>query len=56
MESKQIVIVALLCLSSWSLVIVVVWWFFLNVPWVGLQCATVVFPDHTHLLVFKVYN
>ena len=19
-------------------------------PWVGLQCVTVVFPDHTHLL------
>ena len=24
-------------------------WFFLTVPWVGLQCVIVVFPDHTHL-------
>ena len=23
-------------------------WFFLTVPWVVLQCVTVVFPDHTH--------
>ena len=22
----------------------------LTVPWVGLQCVIVVFPDHTHLL------
>ena len=21
-----------------------------TVPWVGLQCVIVVFPDHTHLL------
>ena len=25
-------------------------WLFLTVPWVGLQCAVVVFPVHTHLL------
>ena len=25
-------------------------WLFLTVPWVGLQCAIVVFADHTHLL------
>ena len=25
-------------------------WLFLAVRWVGLQCVTVVFPDHTHLL------
>ena len=24
-------------------------WLFLAVPWVGLQCVIVVFPDHTHL-------
>ena len=24
-------------------------WFFLTVPWVGLQCETVVFSDHTHI-------
>ena len=31
---------------------VCVLWLFLTVPWVGLQCVIVVFPDHTHLLVF----
>ena len=40
--------VALLCLSSWCLVIVV--WLFLAVPQVCLQFVIVVFPDHTHLL------
>ena len=25
-------------------------WLFLTVPWFGLQCVIVVFPDHTHLL------
>ena len=25
-------------------------WLFLAVPWVGMQCVIVVFPDHTHLL------
>ena len=25
-------------------------WLFLAVLWVGLLCAIVVFPDHTHLL------
>ena len=23
-------------------------WLFLTVPWVGLQCVIVIFPDHTH--------
>ena len=41
-------LVALLCLSSWCLVIAV--WVFLMVPWVCLQFVIVVFPDHTHLL------
>ena len=41
-------LVALLSLSSWSLVIVV--WLFLAVPSVCLQFVIVVFPDHTHLL------
>ena len=40
--------VALLCLSSWCLVIVV--WLFLTVPQVCLQFVIVVFPDHTHFL------
>ena len=39
-------LVALLCLSSWCLVMVV--WLFLTVPWVCLQFVIVVFPDHTH--------
>ena len=26
------------------------------VPWVGLQCVIVGFPDHTHFLVKKVAN
>ena len=28
-------------------------WLFLTVPRVGLQCAIVVFPDHTHLFFFS---
>ena len=27
-------------------------WLFLTVPWVGLQCVVVVYPDHTYLLDF----
>ena len=41
---------ALLCLSSWCLVIVV--WLFLMMPRVCLQFVIVVFPDHTYLLFF----
>ena len=26
-------------------------WLFLTVPWVGVQCVIVVFPDHTHFLL-----
>ena len=40
-------LIALLCLSSCCLVIVV--WLFLTVPQVCLQFVIVVFPDHTHL-------
>ena len=29
---------------------VVVLWLFLTVPWDGLQCVIVVFPDHAYLL------
>ena len=46
MEKRELV--ALLCLSSWCIVIVV--WFFLAMQWVCLQFVIVVFPDHTHLL------
>ena len=45
--------VALLCLSSWYLVIVM--WLFLAVPWVCLQFVIVVFPDHTHYM-FTIFG
>ena len=45
-------LVALLCLSSWCLVIDV--WLFLAVPQLCLQFVIVVFPDHTPLLYFKL--
>ena len=48
-------LVALLCLSSWCLVIVV--WLFRTMPRVCLQFVIVLFPDHTHLLFFVItYN
>ena len=43
-------LVDLLLLSYGCLVTVNVLWLFLSVPWVGLQCVIVVFPDHTHFL------
>ena len=30
-------------------------WLFIAVPWVCLQFAIVVFPDHTHLLFYIIY-
>ena len=45
-------LVALLCLSSWCLVIVA--WLFLTMPLVYLQFWIVVFPDHTHLLFLEI--
>ena len=44
--------VALLCLSSWCLVIVM--WLFFTMPQVCLQFVIVIFPHHTHLLFLKV--
>ena len=41
---------ALLLLFYKCIVTINVLWLFLTVPWVGLQCVIVVFPDHTHLL------
>ena len=38
-------------LSHPCLAILYVLWLFLTVPWVGLQCVIVVFPDHTRLLL-----
>ena len=43
-------LVALLLLSYRCVVTITVLWLFLTLPWVGLQCMIVVFPDHTHLL------
>ena len=43
-------LVALPYLSSWCLVMVE--WLFLAVPCGCLWFVTVVFPDHTHLLLF----
>ena len=45
-------LVALLGLSSWWLMVVLC--LFLAVPWVCLRFVIVVFPDHTHLLFFRV--
>ena len=42
-------LIALLSLSSWSLVIVVL--LFLALPLASLQFVVVLFPDHTHFLV-----
>ena len=36
---------AFLLLSFRSLATVNVFWLFLTVPWVGLRCVNVVFPD-----------
>ena len=41
--------VAVLCLLALCLVTVIVLWFFLAMPWIGLQCVIVVFLAHTHL-------
>ena len=41
-------LVALLCLTSWCLGIVV--WLFLTIPRICLLFVIMIFPDHTHLL------
>ena len=46
-------LIALLNLSSWCLVMVK--WLFLAVPWGCVRVVIVVFPDHTHLLLFNIY-
>ena len=52
MEKRELV--ALICLSSWCLVIVV--WLFLTMQQLCLQFVIVVFPDHTHLLFLSITN
>ena len=42
-------LVALLLLTSLCRVTVSGLWLFLVMSWIGLQCAIVVFPVHTHL-------
>ena len=44
-------LVALQLLSYRCIVTVNVLWLFLTVPWDGLQCVIVGFPDQTHLLL-----
>ena len=44
-------LVALFLLSFRCLVTVYILWLFLTLPWVGLQCVIVVFPDHTHFFI-----
>ena len=34
-----------------KVLLVIVEWLFLVVPWVCLQFVIVVFPDHTHLVI-----
>ena len=47
---------ALLLLSYICIVTVNVQWRFITVPWFGLQCVSVVFPDHTPLLLVHLNN
>ena len=44
-------LVALILLSYRCIVTIHVLWLSLTVPWVGLQCVIVVFPDHTHFRI-----
>ena len=47
-------LVALLNLSSWCLMMVER--LFLPVPWGCLRFAIIIFPDHTHLLLFWTHK
>ena len=47
-------LVALLLLYFGCFVTVNVLWLFLTLPWAGLQCVIVVFPDHTYLLFHNI--
>ena len=49
-------LVALLLLSYRCMVTINVLWLFLTVTWVGLQCLIVIFPDHTHLLLYLLFS
>ena len=47
---KRELVVLLYCLSD------VFWLLVLRVPWFGMQCVTVVFPDHLRTRVLSVNN
>ena len=49
-------LVALLCLSSWCLVTVIVLWLFITAQWGYLQCVIMVFSDHTILLFSNLHT
>ena len=49
-------LIALLVLSYRCMVTINVLWLFLTVTWVGLQCLIVIFPDHTHLLLYSLFS
>ena len=49
-------LVDLILLSYRCVVTVNVLWLFLAVPWVGLQCVIVVYPDHIHFLFVKIFK
>ena len=53
-SSFAIRLVVLLLLSYRCIVTITVLWLYLAVPWVGLQCVIVVFPDHIHF--FFIYK
>ena len=46
-------LVALLCMSSWFLVVAV--WLFFTMPWACLQFVIAVFFDHTRLLFLAIF-
>ena len=52
LKRKRKLVAVLLLSCILCIVTINVMWLFLTVPWVGLQCVTVVFPDHTHLLFY----
>ena len=48
---ERVLLVALLLLSYGCVVAVVVLWLLLGMPWVGLHCVVVVFPDRAHCIL-----
>ena len=50
MRKRELDALLLLSFGCLLTVDVLLQYLFLVVPWVGLQCVIVVFPDHAHLL------